>query len=187
MGDTAERDLALSHDLEERRLHLGGRTVDLVRQHEVGEDGAELDVEALRRLSIHPRPDDVRGEEIGRELDPGERPAECAGEGRHGERLSEPGNPLEQAVATGEQGHEHTLEDALLTDDHSLQLRHHLTQLHCVGHVGVRLGRQGRAGWGTVDGGHAWFPPFGIVSSGTGTPKRSSSTSPSSSGMPAAP
>ena len=43
--DAGDRHLALGHHLEQRRLHLGGRTVDLVGEHEVGEHRAELDVE----------------------------------------------------------------------------------------------------------------------------------------------
>jgi hypothetical protein len=46
VGGAADRDLALGHHLQQRRLHLGGRAVDLVGQHEVGEHRAELHVEA---------------------------------------------------------------------------------------------------------------------------------------------
>jgi hypothetical protein len=35
-------------------------------------------------------------------------------------------------VAPGEQGHQDTLEDTLLADDHPLQLGHHLAQLDSV-------------------------------------------------------
>jgi hypothetical protein len=42
----ADRDLVLLHDLEQRRLHLRRRAVDLVGEQEVAEDRAELGVEA---------------------------------------------------------------------------------------------------------------------------------------------
>jgi hypothetical protein len=45
--DAADGHLLLGHDLEQRGLHLGRRTVDLVGQHEVREDRPELDVEGL--------------------------------------------------------------------------------------------------------------------------------------------
>src|SRR3989337_2889319 len=45
MRIVADRHLVLLHDLEERRLHLGGSTVDLVREEEVAKHGAELGVE----------------------------------------------------------------------------------------------------------------------------------------------
>jgi hypothetical protein len=38
-----DRDLALLHRLEQRRLRLGGGAVDLVGQQEVGEDGARVE------------------------------------------------------------------------------------------------------------------------------------------------
>ena len=47
-GLAADAHLVLGHDLEQRRLHLGGGPVDLVGEHEVGEDRAELDVERAR-------------------------------------------------------------------------------------------------------------------------------------------
>jgi hypothetical protein len=69
-ASAADGDLALGHHLEQRRLHLGGRPVDLVGQHEVGEDRAELDVEALvRRRAVDAGADDVGGQQVGRELD----------------------------------------------------------------------------------------------------------------------
>ena len=40
MGLAADRDLPLLHGFEQRRLHLGGRAVDLVGKHEIGEDRA---------------------------------------------------------------------------------------------------------------------------------------------------
>src|ERR1700724_4030113 len=40
----SDRDLALSHDLEERRLHLGWSTVYLVSKDNVGEDRTPFDV-----------------------------------------------------------------------------------------------------------------------------------------------
>ena len=45
MRVVADRHLVLLHDLEQRRLHLRRRAVDLVREEEVAEDGAELGVE----------------------------------------------------------------------------------------------------------------------------------------------
>ena len=48
VGGRTDRHLALLHDLEERRLHLGGSAVDLVGEEEVAEHGPELDVEVAR-------------------------------------------------------------------------------------------------------------------------------------------
>src|SRR5215207_935718 len=90
-----EGDLALGHRLEQRRLSLRHRAVDLVDEHHVGEDrsGAELEVACL--LAPDREPGDVGGLQIGRALDArrlgtfdrlGDRPRQ------HG--LGRPGNVL---------------------------------------------------------------------------------------------
>ncbi len=55
----ADRDLVLLHDLEQRRLHLGGRAVDLVGEQEVAEHRAELGVEPAGVRAVDPRADEV--------------------------------------------------------------------------------------------------------------------------------
>ncbi len=40
-----DADLAFTHGLEKGRLHLGRRTVDFIRKHQVVEDGAALEFE----------------------------------------------------------------------------------------------------------------------------------------------
>src|SRR3989442_10443057 len=49
-----------SHRLEQRGLHLGGRAVDLVGQHQVREEGTLPRVELLRALVEHHGADYVR-------------------------------------------------------------------------------------------------------------------------------
>jgi len=58
------------HDLEQRRLHLRRRAVDLVRKDHVGEHRSPFDVEVLARRAPDARAHDVRRDEIGRELQP---------------------------------------------------------------------------------------------------------------------
>ena len=125
----AEGHLALGHHLEQRRLHLGRGPVDLVGQDEVGEHRAELDVEALGRGPVDAGADEVGRDQVGGELDAGERAAERLGQRRHGQRLAQAGHALEQAVAVGEQGHEHPLEHPVLADDDPAQLEQHLLEL----------------------------------------------------------
>ena len=64
VGLVADRDLALLHHLEQRRLHLRGRAVDLVREQEVAEHGAELGVEPARVRAVDPRADQVGRHEV---------------------------------------------------------------------------------------------------------------------------
>ena len=72
MRVVADRHLALLHDLEQRGLHLRRRAVDLVRQEEVAEHRPELGVERPLLRAIDARADQVRRDEVGRELHPGE-------------------------------------------------------------------------------------------------------------------
>ncbi len=128
MVSPRDRDVALGHHLEERRLHLGGRAVDLVGEHDVREDGAPLDVEVFARRSPHPGSDDVGRYEVGRELQSGERTAHDLGEGRHGQRLGQTGHTLDQAVATGEEADHRPLDHPVLADDDPLDLEQRLFQ-----------------------------------------------------------
>ncbi len=116
-----DRHLVLLHDLEQGRLHLRGRTVDLVGEEEVAEHRAELSVEAVAG-AIDTGAHEVGRDEVGRELDAPERPAEDLGERLHGQGLGEAGHALDQDVSAGEQRHEDALEHPLLSDDHALDL-----------------------------------------------------------------
>src|SRR3989441_12664439 len=49
--------------LEQRGLHLGGRPIDLVGQHQVREEGTLPRVELLRALVEHHGADHVRGQQ----------------------------------------------------------------------------------------------------------------------------
>ena len=102
MGVTADRHLLLGHHLEECRLDLGRSTVDLVGEQEVDEHGAELDVEAFAAAAVDPRADDVGRQQIGGELDTGERAADDIGQRLGGERLGQTGYRFEQDVTAGQ-------------------------------------------------------------------------------------
>ena len=118
----ADRHLALLHRLEQRALHLRRRAVDLVGEQEVGEHGPERDLELAELLVEDPRPDDVGGDEVGRELDPLELAADRLGERLHGHRLGEPGDALDEEMAAREQRDDHPLEQGVLADDDALHL-----------------------------------------------------------------
>ncbi len=121
--------LALLHGLEQRRLRLGRRAVDFVGQDDVAEDRAahedDLAPAGLVVLLDHVRADDVRGHQVGRELDALEVELQHAGERADHERLGQAGHALEQAMAAGEDGGEELLEDLALAHDHLAQLAEH--------------------------------------------------------------
>ncbi len=62
------------------------------------------------------------GTRSGGELHPGEGPADDLGEGLDRERLGDAGNTFEEDVAAGEQTHEDSLDELVLTDDDALDL-----------------------------------------------------------------
>ena len=128
MRRVAERDLALLHHLEQRRLHLRGRAVDLVREQEVAEHRAELGVERRVVGAVDARADEVGRDEVGRELDAVERPAEHVGGRLHRQRLGEPRHALDQQMAARQQADQHALQHLILTGDHPPDLEQRLLE-----------------------------------------------------------
>src|SRR4051812_17211980 len=140
VGLVPDRDLALLHHLEQRRLHLRRGAVDLVGEQEVAEHGAELRVEAARVGAVDARADEVRRYEVRRELQALEGAAQRVGERLDGQRLGQPRHALEEDVPAGQERHEQPLEHRLLADDHPLDLEHRGLER------GVRLPRRVVAG-----------------------------------------
>ena len=100
-----DRHLLLLHRLEQRRLGLGRGAVDLVGEHDVREDRAGLEPEdALAALLDEDvGADDVRGHQVGRELDAVEGAVDDVRERAHEHRLAQARHALQQRVGVGEQ------------------------------------------------------------------------------------
>jgi hypothetical protein len=121
----ADRHTFLLHGLQERRLGLRGRPVDLVGEHQVVEDGPGQEAHgapARPGLGVgffleNVGPGDVSGQQIGRELHPAERNIQGLGERRHEQGLREARNAHEERVTARQQGHEHVVDDVLLAHD----------------------------------------------------------------------
>ena len=128
----ADRHLPLLHHLEQRRLHLRRRTVDLVREQEVAEDRALLGVEATGVGPVDARADEIARHEVGRELDTPERPAEHGSRRLDRQRLGEPRHALDQEMASGDEADEHALEHLVLACDHPLDLDECLFELRAM-------------------------------------------------------
>ena len=71
-----DRDLALLHALEQRRLRLRRGAVHFVDEEQVREHRPRLELEAVRALVEHVDAGDVGREQVGRELEPRERAVE---------------------------------------------------------------------------------------------------------------
>ena len=68
------------------------------------------------------RADDVRGHEVGGELDAGELQVQRIGKGLHQQRLAQPRHAFQQRVAGGEQAGEYAVHQVVVTDDAPLDL-----------------------------------------------------------------
>ena len=113
-------DALLLHRLEQRRLGLRRRAVDLVGEQELREDRAllELEVPAARVVLRHDlRADDVRGHEVGRELDARELQVQRVGQRLHQQRLAQARDAFEQHMAGREQAGEYAVDEVVMTDD----------------------------------------------------------------------
>ena len=122
MGLAIDRDGPLLHRLQEGRLRLGRRPVDLVRQEEGREDWTP-DERELAGLEIEDaRPGDVRRHQIGRELDAAELAPENARQGAHQERLGDARHALDEGVVPREDGDERPVDCLVLPDDHLAHL-----------------------------------------------------------------
>ncbi len=62
-------DLLFGHRLEQGALRFRRRAVDLVGQHELGEQGPRVELERAALALVHAHADNVGGQHVGRELD----------------------------------------------------------------------------------------------------------------------
>ena len=102
IGGAEDRDLPLLHRLEHGGLGLGRGAVDFVAEHDVGENRAGLEMTELApavALGQHLGADDIRGHQVGRELDPLEAQAEGLAGGLDHQGFAEAGDAFDQDVA----------------------------------------------------------------------------------------
>jgi hypothetical protein len=113
-----DRNLALLHRFQQRRLGFGRGAIDLVRQKDLRHHRPRAEFERAR-LRIPDRDSGhVAGEHVGRELQAVEAAAERSGDafGQHG--LAHPGDVLDQEVPLGEQSGDGQFHLAAFAEDH---------------------------------------------------------------------
>src|SRR3954467_5532274 len=124
--DAVHRHLVLLHRLQQRRLRLRRRPVDLVGEDHVREHRArdEADLAAAGRAVFfdHLGTDDVRRHQVGRELDAIEFEVDRLGERLDEQGFRKTGDAAKQAVAAGKEGGEDVLHDGVLSDDRAAEL-----------------------------------------------------------------
>ena len=125
VGVARHGDLMLLHDLQHSRLGLGGGAVDLVGQHQVGEDGAAAELAlhiALLVLAHDLGARHVGGHEVGGELDAGEGEVQGLTQGADQTGLTHAGDALQQYVATCDDGDDDVIHHLVLTDQVAAEL-----------------------------------------------------------------
>ena len=100
--------MVLLHRLEQRRLRLRRRPVDLVGQQDLREDRPFHEAKAAVAVGLVEdlRAGDVGGHQVRRELDPLEREIEDLRQRLDEQRLGESRHAGDQAVPAGEERHQ---------------------------------------------------------------------------------
>ena len=113
-------DLPLLHDLEERRLRLRARPVDLVGEHDVREDRARVELERAGALVVDGDAGDVAGQQVGRELHAVARAVDRLRHRARERGLARAGHVVEQQVPLAEERREGEPHDPVLAEQHLL-------------------------------------------------------------------
>ena len=118
-----DRDLVLGHRLEQRRLRLRQRPVDLVHDQDVREDRAGPELEPARLRVPDGEPGDVRRLQVGRALDPRRDAAvDARGERAREHRLRRARHVLEQDVTARRERGQREADHVGLPHDHLLDV-----------------------------------------------------------------
>jgi hypothetical protein len=124
VGRAVDRDGALLHHLEQSRLGLRAGPVDLVGEHDVGEDGATVELEVAAALVEDAHTRDVARQQVGGELDAVVRSVDALRDGTRERGLACAGKVLEQQVSLAEQRREAQPDDEGLAEQHRLHIGH---------------------------------------------------------------
>ena len=110
----------LLHRLEQRRLRLRRRAVDLIGKDHVSEYGTGHEGQFSPAFGVlqNFRARDVGRHEVGRKLDTAEFEVKHLRDGLHKERFRESRRTGNQTVSAGEQREHDLLDDLTLADDH---------------------------------------------------------------------
>ncbi|COW21083.1 Uncharacterised protein [Mycobacterium tuberculosis] len=136
MGLAIDAHLALGHCLQQCRLRLRRRPVDLVGEQQVGENRPGPEFETTGLHVIDGRAEQIGRQQIRRELHSGEIEPQRGGEGSRDQRLAEAGEIFDEHVATGEHGGEDECQCRALPHHHTFDFVEH--------RLAVGGGRRGR-------------------------------------------
>jgi len=113
-----DRDLVLIHRLQQRRLSLGSRAIDLVGQQDIGEHRATLELELLFRRRVNRDADHVRRQHIAGELHSLKAAFQGAGNGLAERRFPHAGDAFNQQMSAGQQANHRQPNHFVLAANH---------------------------------------------------------------------
>ena len=120
---SANGDLAFLHGFKQGALNLGRGAVDLVGQHEVGEDGSLFDGELLGLLVVNQRAHNVGREEVRRELNAAKVACNGVAQAFDGQGFGQSWDTFQQDVSVGQKANQQTVDHACLSHDGSAHFR----------------------------------------------------------------
>ncbi len=127
--------MPLGHGLEQGRLCPGGCTVDLVSQHEIGEDWTRSEYHFRRiALSLPAKQfvaGDIRGHQVRSELDPSEFPAERRRECLDHQGLRQTRDADHEGVCASQPADQQQVDRLVLTHDDLMEARADCLDLRC--------------------------------------------------------
>ena len=124
--------LLFLHRLQKRRLHLGGRPVDLVGQDQVGKYRTLLHHEFSRALIEDHGPNQVGGEQVGRELDTLKIELQYLRQRVDGQGFRQARYAFEQDVAARKQANQQPVHEPVLPHHNIADLGPYLSDLGVV-------------------------------------------------------
>ena len=128
VGHTVDGDASLLHDLEQGRLRLGRGAVDLVGEHDVGEDRAGVEVEGRLGRVVDRHAGDVARQQVGGELDAAVAALHRAGHRPGQLGLARAGEVLQEQVPLGEHAGQRQADDVLLAEHGLVDVGDHLAE-----------------------------------------------------------
>ena len=98
-----DADLLLAHRFQQRRLGPRRRSIDLVGQHDVGENRTRLEIESLRLAVVDRNAEHIAGQQVGSQQKAAEFAVDAAGETFGEHRFAHAGHVLDEHVSASEQ------------------------------------------------------------------------------------
>ena len=114
IGLAVHRHLPLAHGFQQRALRARRGPVDLVGQHDIGEDRAAVESEFLRAAVEHAAAGNVGGKQVRSELDAAEFARYAPGHGLAGQGLAHAGHVFQKHVLARQQRHHRQPDDFVL-------------------------------------------------------------------------